>query len=240
MTLRDLGERRLKDLNRPEHISQLIVEGLPTEFPPLRSMEVVPNNLPVQLTSFVGREREMNEVKRLLGTTHLLTLTGTGGTGKTRLSLQVAADILETFTDGVWLVELATISEPDILVEAVVAVLGVREEPEHSLQTTLVNYLRSKNLLLILDNCEHLIAAVARLSDTLLRACPNLRILASSREAMGIAGETTWPVPLALAARHVAQPIDRRRIGRGAFAIRSGAAFHRPSARRAALLPGHE
>lgn len=195
VSLRDLGERRLKDLNRPEHISQLIVEGLPTEFPPLRSMEVVPNNLPVQLTSFVGREREMTEVKRLLGTTHLLTLTGTGGTGKTRLSLQVAADILETFTDGVWLVELATISEPEILVEAVVSVLGVREEPGHTLQATLVNYLRSKNLLLILDNCEHLIAAVARLADTLLRACPNLRILASSREAMGIAGETTWAVP---------------------------------------------
>ena len=194
-SLRDLGERRLKDLNRPERIFQLIVEGLPTEFPPLRSMEVVPNNLPVQLTSFVGREREMTEVKRLLGTTHLLTLTGTGGTGKTRLSLQVAADILETFTDGVWLVELATLSEPDGLVEAVVGVLGVREEPGNPLQATLVNYLRAKNLLLILDNCEHLIAAVARLSDTLLRACANLRILASSREGMGIAGETTWAVP---------------------------------------------
>lgn len=195
VTLRDLGERRLKDLNRPERIFQLIMEGLPTEFPPLRSMEVVPNNLPVQLTSFVGREREMTEVKRLLGTTHLLTLTGTGGTGKTRLSLQVAADILETFSDGVWLVELATLAEPDALVEAVVGVLGVREEPGRALQETLVNYLRAKSLMLIFDNCEHLIAAVSRLSDTLLRACPNLRILASSREAMGIAGETTWPVP---------------------------------------------
>ena len=195
VSLRDLGERRLKDLNRPERIFQLIVEGLPTEFPPLRSMEVVPNNLPVQLTSFVGREREMTEVKRLLGTTHLLTLRGTGGTGKTRLSLQVAADILESFADGVWLVELAALSEPDTLVETVATVLGVREEPERPLLTTLVNYLQAKSLLLILDNCEHLIAAVARLADTLLRACPNLRILASSREAMGIAGETTWAVP---------------------------------------------
>ncbi len=195
VSLRDLGERRLKDLNRPERISQLIIEGLPTEFPPLRSMEVVPNNLPVQLTSFVGREREMTEVKRLLGTTHLLTLTGTGGTGKTRLSLQVAADILETFSDGVWLVELATLADPDLLVETVMGVLGTREEPDHPLLTSLTNYLRTKNLLLIFDNCEHLIAAVARLSDTLLRACPSLRILASSREAMGIAGETTWAVP---------------------------------------------
>jgi len=195
VSLRDLGERRLKDLNRPERIFQLIVEGLPTEFPPLRSMEVVPNNLPVQLTSFIGREREMTEVKRLLGTTHLLTLTGTGGTGKTRLSLQIAADILESFADGVWLVELAALTEPDTLVETVATVLGVREEPERPLLTTLVNYLQAKSLLLILDNCEHLIAAVARLADTLLRACPNLRILASSREAMGIAGETTWAVP---------------------------------------------
>lgn len=193
--LRDLGERRLKDLNRPERIFQLIVEGLPTEFPPLRSMEVVPNNLPVQLTSFIGREREMTEVKRLLGTTHLLTLTGTGGTGKTRLSLQVAADIVEMFPDGVWLVELATLTEPDALSETVAAVLGVREEPEVPLSATLVNYLRAKSLLLILDNCEHLVAAAARLADTLLRACPNLRILASSREAFGIAGETAWPVP---------------------------------------------
>jgi len=195
VSLRDLGERRLKDLNRPERIFQMIVEGLPTEFPQLRSLEVVPNNLPVQLTSFIGREREMAEVKRLLGTTHLLTLTGTGGTGKTRLSLQVAADILETFSDGVWLVELATLSEPESLVETVAGVLGVREEPDRPLLNVMLNYLRAKNLLLILDNCEHLIAAVARLSDTLLRSCPNLRILASSREALGIAGETTWGVP---------------------------------------------
>jgi predicted ATPase len=195
VSLRDLGERRLKDLNRPERVFQLIVDGLPSEFPPLRSMEVVPNNLPVQLTSFIGREREMTEVKRLLGTTHLLTLTGTGGTGKTRLSLQVAADLLENFSDGVWLVELATLTQPDVLADTVAAVLGVREDPERPLQTTLLNYLRNKSLLLILDNCEHLVAAVARLADTLLRACPHLRIMASSREAFGIAGETSWAVP---------------------------------------------
>ena len=193
--LRDLGERRLKDLNRPERIFQMIAEGLPTEFPPLRSMEVVPNNLPVQLTSFIGREREMTEVKRLMGTTHLLTLVGTGGTGKTRLSLQVAADVLENFSDGVWLVELATIESGEALPETVAAVLGVREEPERTLQTTLVNYLRNKNLLLVLDNCEHVVAAAAQLADTLLRSCPSLRIFASSREALGIAGETTLAVP---------------------------------------------
>jgi len=194
-SLRDLGERRLKDLNRPERIFQLVINGLPAEFPPLRSMEVVPNNLPVQLTTFIGREREMSEVKRLLGSTHLLTLTGTGGTGKTRLSLQVAADIIETFSDGVWLVELATLTETDSLVETVGAVLSVREEPDVPLLTSMVNYLRAKNLLLILDNCEHIVAAVARLADTLLRSCAGLRILASSREALGIAGETTWAVP---------------------------------------------
>lgn len=195
ITLRDLGERRLRDLNRPERIFQLLSRDLPAEFPPLRSLEAVPNNLPAQLTSFIGREREMTEVKQRLNTAPLLTLTGTGGTGKTRLSLQAAADVLDQFEDGVWLVELATVSDPDLVPEAVAGVLGVREEPDQPLPATLTNFLRTKSLLLILDNCEHLVAAVAQLAEKLLRACPRLRILASSREALGIAGETIWPVP---------------------------------------------
>jgi class 3 adenylate cyclase len=195
ITLRDLGERRLRDLNRPERIFQILARDLPAEFPPLRSLEAVPNNLPAQLTSFIGREREMAEVKQRLNTTPLLTLTGTGGTGKTRLSLQAAADVLDQFEDGVWLVELATVSDPDLVPEAVAGVLGVREEPDQPLHITLTNFLRTKSLLLILDNCEHLVAAVAQLAEKLLRACPRLRILASSREALGIAGETVWPVP---------------------------------------------
>jgi predicted ATPase/class 3 adenylate cyclase len=195
ISLRDLGERRLRDLNRPERVFQAVAPDLPSDFPALRSLEIFPNNLPVQLTSFIGREKEMNEVKRLLGTTHLLTLTGTGGTGKTRLSMQVAADLLDQFPDGVWLIELATIEEPDQVAPAIAAPLQVRDEPGQPILVTLTNFLRAKKLMLILDNCEHLIAECARIAETLLRACPGLQILASSREPLGIAGERTWPVP---------------------------------------------
>ncbi|MGC3988564.1 MAG: AAA family ATPase [Chthoniobacteraceae bacterium] len=155
----------------------------------------MPNNLPVQLTSFIGREKEMAEAKRLLNDTHLLTLIGTGGTGKTRLSLQVAADLLENFSDGVWFVELATISDPAQVPMAVAGALGVREEADHSLLETLSNYLRAKHLLLIFDNCEHVVEACAQLVESLLRAAPNLRVLATSRHSLGIAGEVILPIP---------------------------------------------
>jgi predicted ATPase/class 3 adenylate cyclase len=195
VVLLDLGKHRLKDLDRAEHIFQLAAPDLPVDFPPLKSLVDLPNNLPIQLTSFIGREREMMEVKRLLTNTRLLTLTGAGGFGKTRLSVQVAADLLDAFADGVWLVELAPLTDPTLVPQTVASVLGVREEPMRSLLAILTSYLRTKNLLLILDNCEHLIEACARLADVLLRACPNLRILATSREALGIPGETTWLVP---------------------------------------------
>ena len=149
----------------------------------------------MQLTSFIGREKEMAEVKRLLATTHLLTLTGTGGTGKTRLSLQVAADLLDQFPDGVWLVELATVDDAKLVAQTIAAALGVREESEQPMPVTLGNFFRTKKLILILDNCEHVIAECAKLAESLLRACPDLQIMASSREPLGIAGERTWPVP---------------------------------------------
>lgn len=195
VTLRDLGEHRLKDLQYREQIFMLVHPDLPTDFPPLRSLETLPNNLPRQLTSFIGREREMAEVKRMLTTTRLLTLSGAGGSGKTRLALQVAAELLEEFTNGVWLVELAALSDPALVPQAVVSALGLREEPGRPLLTTLTDYLRSKTLLLVLDNCEHLVAACAQLAEALLRVSPNLRILATTREVLGIAGETVWRVP---------------------------------------------
>jgi len=195
VSLKDLGERRLKDLDRAERIFQLVIPGLPADFPPLKTLESFPNNLPLQLTSFVGREKEIAEVKRLLGAARLLTLIGPGGTGKTRLSLQVAADLLDRFPDGVWLVELAAASDPALVPQAVASVLSVREEPGTPLIKTLTDYLRAKSLLLILDNCEHLIGAAAQLVETLLRACPHLQVVASSREALGIAGETSFRVP---------------------------------------------
>jgi predicted ATPase/class 3 adenylate cyclase/predicted negative regulator of RcsB-dependent stress response len=195
VSLRDLGEHRLKDLARPQALSQVVVADLPVDFPPLKSLNALPNNLPTQLTTFVGREHEIAEVKELLSKTRLVTLTGSGGAGKTRLSLQVAAEVLADFEDGVWLVELAPLSDPDLVAQTVASAVNVREQPNRPVLTTLCESLQRKHLLLVLDNCEHLVAACARVSDTLLRACPNLRILATSREALGIAGETSWRVP---------------------------------------------
>ena len=193
--LRDLGERRLKDLSRPERIFQLVVRDLPAEFPPLRSLEVLPNNLPAQVTTFVGRSREMAEVKRLLGTTRLLTLTGPGGTGKTRLSLQVAADVLDQFSHGVWLIELATLADGTLVPEAIADAVEIREAPGRPTLDTLMDALQARHLLLVLDNCEHLIAACAHTAATLLRRCPAVKILATSREALNIEGETIQTVP---------------------------------------------
>ena len=195
VSLRDLGEHRLKDLTRPQRLSQVIADGLPVDFPPLRSLSFFPNNLPMQLTSFIGREQELAQVKGLLAKTRLLTLTGWGGTGKTRLALQAAADLLEGFRDGVWLVELAPLSDPNLVDQAVASTVQVREEPGRPILDTLADHLRDKDLLLVLDNCEHVLEACARLAHALLRACPNVKILATSREALGIAGETAWPVP---------------------------------------------
>jgi len=193
--LRALGSHRLKDLQQPEHVYQLVHPALPQEFPPLRSLQAFANNLPIQLTSFVGREREMAEVKRLLSTARLLTLTGPGGCGKTRLSLQVAADLLESYPEGVWLVEMAPLGDPDLVPQAVASALGVQEEGLRPIMHTLVDFIKPRTLLLLLDNCEHVLSSAARLAETLLRSCPGLRVLATSREGLGIAGEMAYPVP---------------------------------------------
>ncbi len=193
--MRDLGEHRLKDLQHPHRIFQLVISGLASEFPPLRTLDALPHNLPIQLTSFVGREKEIREIRELLGQTRLLTLTGAGGAGKTRLSLQVAAELVESYDDGVWLVELDSLPEPGLVPQAIAAVMGVREHSSQPLLNSIIENLRSKNMLLLLDNSEHVIAECARVADTLLRACPDLRILVTSREALGIAGETAWTVP---------------------------------------------
>jgi len=195
LILRDLGEHRLKDLGQAQHLYQIILPDVPSEFPPLKSLGILPNNLPVQLTSFVGRGREMAEVKRLLNSTRLLMLTGTGGSGKTRLALQVAAELLDQYHDGVRLVELAPLSDPTLIPQTVASTLGVHEEPGRPLTETLADFLRPKSLLLLLDNCEHLLSPCAQLVDVLLRLCPTLRILATSREALGITGETTYRLP---------------------------------------------
>jgi predicted ATPase/DNA-binding SARP family transcriptional activator/DNA-binding CsgD family transcriptional regulator len=165
--------------------------GPPQGEEPLESLR---HNLPAPRTSFVGREREMLEVKRELAMTRLLTLTGTGGSGKTRLALEVARSLVGAYPDGVWLVELAPLSEGALVPQAVARALGVMERPGEPLTDTLAEVLQTKQALVVSDNCEHLVAAVAQLVDVLLDSCPGVRVLATSREVLGIAGETTWLV----------------------------------------------
>lgn len=195
-SLRDLGEHRLKDLVRAEHIYQLIVPELPSEFPPIKSLSAFRHNLPEQLTTFIGRQKEIQEIKPLLLSPHsrLVTLTGSGGTGKTRLAIQVAAEVIDHFQDGVWLVELAPLADPERVTQAVAQALSVGSASKNP-AASLVDYLRTKQALLILDNCEHVVEAVAQLCDTLLRACPDLHILATSREIIGAQGELPYRVP---------------------------------------------
>ena len=207
-SLLDLGAHRLPDLGRPEVVFSLAHPDLASRFPPLRSLEALPNNLPIQLTTFIGHEQEMVELKGLLGIDRLVTLTGAAGCGKTRLALQVGAEVLESYADGVWFVDLAPLADPELLTQQVATTLGVREafrstlidalesttQPPRPLIDLITEHLRSKELLLILDNCEHLLEAAAELAGRLLRNAPNLQILATSREALGVAGEASWRV----------------------------------------------
>ncbi len=193
--LLDLGLVRLRDLASPERVHQLAHPALRREFPPLRSLAATPNNLPGQLTSFVGRNRELAEVRALLQKTRLLTLTGTGGLGKTRLSLQVAAEALDDYPDGAWFVELAPLADPRRVALAIASALNLKEEAGRPLLETLVAHLRPRRLLLVLDNCEHLVHACAELVKALLVASPGLRVLASSRQPLHCAGETTYALP---------------------------------------------
>ena len=192
--LLDLGERRLKDLLRPEHLYQLYAPGLASTFPPLKTLDVYRNNLPVQITSFIGREHEIAEIKQKLKIHHLITLIGPGGTGKTRLSLQIAADLLDQFPHGVWFIELAPLTDPDLIPQTILSAIGINEQAGTPLEV-LRDYLHQKRSLIVLDNCEHLLQASAAIVNTLLSTAPDLKVLASSREALGIRGEASYPVP---------------------------------------------
>jgi predicted ATPase/DNA-binding CsgD family transcriptional regulator len=195
VALRELGSYQLLDLARPRQVFQLVLPGAATHFPPLQPLDEIPHNLPTQLTRFVGRGRQLRQVVELLTESSLLTLTGPGGVGKSRLALQAAASMSTEYRDGVWLVELAPLREPDELLQAIAAVLGVSGAPGWPLGKALVAHLLNKRTLLILDNCEHLVGACAEMAITLLRACPHLRILATGREPLGVAGETVLSVP---------------------------------------------
>jgi len=199
--LRDLGVHRLKDLAAPQYVFQLSHPDLREEFPPLNSLEARPNNLPVQLTSFIGRDTELVQLQRLLSAHRLVTLTGIGGCGKTRMALQASADALDTYPDGMWLVELAPLSEPSLVERQLATVLGIREDVATSgpggrtLTDRLVDHLASRRTLVLLDNCEHLVEACAGLAARLVGACRELTVLATSREPLGVAGEITVGVP---------------------------------------------
>lgn len=197
VALKDLGEYQLKGMARLEHLFQVCAPDLPDNFPPLASGVSHPNNLPAQLTSFIGREAELQALERLVteGTTRLVTLTGPGGTGKTRLALQAASRLLGSFSDGIWLVELAPLSDPTLVPLTVASAMGLHETPGKPILHTLIEHLGSKHLLLILDNCEHLIEEAAELAGHLLQTCPRLQIMATSREILGTMGEAPFRVP---------------------------------------------
>ena len=196
-SLKDLGLHRLKDLGRPGQIFQLEADGLATAFPPLRSLDnpKLRNNLPVQVSSFIGRDAELSEVGRLIAASRLLTLTGSGGAGKTRLALQLAAGLLDGSGDGVWFVDLAPLQDPELVAVTVANVLGIPVDEGRPAADTLVDAVGRHSLLVLLDNCEHVIDASAKLADALLRSCPNIVLLATSREPLGIAGEYVHRVP---------------------------------------------
>ncbi len=211
VSLRDMNEHRLKGLSHTEHLWQLIAPGVATVFPPLQSLTTAPNNLPLQLTSFIGRKKEMSEIKALLSSSRLVTLTGSGGTGKTRLCVEMGTEELAAFRHGVWLIELAPLSDAAQITPAMAQVFGLHELPFNPLANLVLDYLRDKEILLLLDNCEHLVEACARLADDLLHHCAGLKILATSREALGIAGEAAYRVPSLLDSESTQLFVERAR-----------------------------
>lgn len=200
-SLQELGLHRLKDLSRPEDLFQLCHPDLERDFAPLKSLGNMPNNLPRQMTSFIGREQELEEVKQLIREAPLVTLVGIGGTGKSRLAMHVAADLIEEYADGVWLVELAPITDPKMVALTLADTMQVKDETGRGVVEALQAALKRRRMLLVLDNCEHLLEAASRLAAELLSVCPNLQILASSRQALEIEGENIYALaPLSLPA----------------------------------------
>jgi predicted ATPase/class 3 adenylate cyclase len=194
VSFRGLGEHRLKDLATAVGLYQVVAPGLADDFPPVRSLETLPNNLPHQLSSFVGRTREIGDVQQRLAGTSLLTLTGPGGVGKTRLALEVGALLADEYPGGVWFVEFSTLDDESLVADSVASTLRLKPSTEGPI-AAVVSAIADRPTLMILDNCEHVLDAVVTVADALLRRCAGLRIIATSREALGMAGETLMPVP---------------------------------------------
>ena len=220
VTLRDLGDHRLKDLSAPVRIVQVIADGLPADFPALRSLDARPNNLPTQLTTFIGRDAELEAAAGLLATTRLLTLTGPGGTGKTRLSLQLAARASDDFPDGVFFVPLEPIRDPMLVAPRIASALGVAESTARPIDESLADWLRDKRLLLVLDNFEQVVAAAPIVAD-LLRAAPEIKAIVTSRAVLHVSGEQEYPVPGLPAPPDPSQQsgLERLNLGGGTRAI---------------------
>ncbi|MDQ6885407.1 MAG: AAA family ATPase [Candidatus Dormibacteraeota bacterium] len=192
--LRDLGVHRLKDLARPEHVFELVDADHRREFPPIRSQQPA-TNLPTQLTAFIGRDGELRQLRELHGRARSLTLTGPGGSGKTRLALELASELVPEHADGVWFIELGPVSGPHLVPQAVADSLHLKEQASRRLADTLADHLRERSSLLVLDNCEHVVDVVAELTVELLKECEGLKVLATSREPLRVPGEVTWRVP---------------------------------------------
>ena len=215
ISLRDLGEHRLKDLGQPVRVYQVCGAGLPCDFPPLRSLNSpeLAHNLPSQVSTFVGRDQVLEDVRELLELSRVVTLTGAGGVGKTRLALQVAADLLDGSGDGVWFVDLAPLSDPGLVAAKTAGVLNVREQPGRSVLESLVMALRTRRLLVVFDNCEHVIGEAATLVEALAAGCPQLVILATSREPLRVPGEHVYQVPaLSVSTDDDAEPLGSEAV----------------------------
>jgi predicted ATPase/class 3 adenylate cyclase len=195
----DLGEHRLRDLGTPERVFQVVHADLRAEFPALRSLDAFPGNLPLQLSAFVGRDEELAALSKMLDRERLVTLTGTGGVGKTRLALQAAAAALPNFPDGAWFVDLAPVGDPDFVASEIATAMGLLENRQGTPEEALVNALAHRHALVVLDNCEHVVDVAARVADLIVRRCPHMTVMATSQEALGVDGETTYslrPLPV--------------------------------------------
>jgi predicted ATPase/class 3 adenylate cyclase len=219
--LTDLGVHELRGFARPERVVQLCHPDLRNDFPPLITAKgVAAHNLPSQFTSFVGRGPQLTEVRRLLAESRLVTLTGAGGAGKTRLAVQVADQLAHQYADGVWFVDLAPITGPDLVSITAARALGLPDQPGRSTVDTLLRFVRDRQMLVVLDNCEHLLDACAELVVALLGAAPGLTMLATSREPVGVAGEATWRVPsLSVADEALELFADRARLAQTGFTV---------------------